>query len=44
MVTVNAGIAEAPAFWEALGFMLDRRDGHTHVFDPQNANVPTVSA
>ena len=44
MVTVNAGTAEAPAFWEALGFTLDRRDGHTHVFDPQNGNVPTVSA
>jgi GNAT superfamily N-acetyltransferase len=43
MVTVNAGTAEAPAFWEALGFMLDRHDGHTHVFDPQNGNVPTVS-
>jgi GNAT superfamily N-acetyltransferase len=44
MVIVNAGTAEAPAFWEALGFTLDRRDGHTHVFNPQSGNVPTLSA
>lgn len=30
-VTVNAGTAGAPAFWEALGFVPGRCDGHTHV-------------
>ncbi len=30
-VTVNAGIAGAPMFWEALGFVADRCEGHTHV-------------
>jgi GNAT superfamily N-acetyltransferase len=44
MVTVNAGTAEAPAFWEALGFTPDRRNGHTHVFNLQSSNVPTLSA
>src|SRR5215472_3520955 len=28
-VTVNAGVGSVP-FWEALGFILDLRDGHTH--------------
>jgi len=28
--TVNAGIAQAPAFWAALGFAPDLQDGHTH--------------
>ena len=28
---VNAGTADAPAFWAALGFEPDMRDGHTHV-------------
>jgi GNAT superfamily N-acetyltransferase len=31
LVTVNAGTAAAPAFWEALGFVPDRGGGHTHV-------------
>jgi GNAT superfamily N-acetyltransferase len=30
LVTVNAAPASA-AFWEALGFVPDARDGHTHV-------------
>jgi GNAT superfamily N-acetyltransferase len=30
-VTVNAGPGSAP-FWEALGFIPDARDGHTHIF------------
>jgi GNAT superfamily N-acetyltransferase len=30
-VTVNAGQGSA-AFWEALGFVSDERDGHTHLF------------
>jgi GNAT superfamily N-acetyltransferase len=29
-VTVNAAAGSAP-FWEALGFVADKRDGHTHV-------------
>ena len=29
-VTVNAGTVGAPVFWEALGFVPDRCDGHTH--------------
>ena len=33
-VTVNAGTAEASVFWEALGFVAERRDGHTHVRTP----------
>ncbi len=31
VITVNAGTADAPAFWEALGFTSDLRDGHTHM-------------
>ena len=27
---VNAGTRNAARFWEALGFMPDQRDGHTH--------------
>ena len=30
VVTVNAGTPDAPAFWEAVGFVQDERDGHTH--------------
>ena len=30
-VTVNAGQGSA-SFWEALGFVSDKRDGHTHLF------------
>jgi GNAT superfamily N-acetyltransferase len=30
MVTANAAAGSEP-FWEALGFIPDRRDGHTHV-------------
>ena len=33
-VTVNAGTAEASVFWEALGFVAERRDGHTHTRIP----------
>jgi len=29
-ITVNAGTAQAPAFWATFGFAPDRRDGHTH--------------
>jgi GNAT superfamily N-acetyltransferase len=35
-VMVNAGPAEASAFWEALGFMPDPGNGHTHIFHPRN--------
>ena len=31
VVTVNAGTPDAPAFWESLGFVRDKRDGHTHL-------------
>lgn len=31
-VTVNAGTATAPAFWESLGFLRVPNAGHTHVF------------
>lgn len=37
-VVVNAGTEAAPAFWEALGFQEDRRDGHTHIL--QDAATP----
>lgn len=30
-ITLNAPQVEAARFWEALGFMRDERDGHTHV-------------
>jgi GNAT superfamily N-acetyltransferase len=30
-VTLHAPQAEAARFWEALGFIRDERDGHTHV-------------
>jgi GNAT superfamily N-acetyltransferase len=30
-ITLNAPQAEAARFWEALGFVRDNRDGHTHV-------------
>jgi GNAT superfamily N-acetyltransferase len=30
-VFVNAGTSDAPAFWEAIGFVADGRDGHTHI-------------
>jgi GNAT superfamily N-acetyltransferase len=30
-ITLNAPQAEAARFWEALGFIRDDRDGHTHV-------------
>jgi GNAT superfamily N-acetyltransferase len=29
-LVVNAGTQPAARFWEALGFMADQRDGHTH--------------
>jgi GNAT superfamily N-acetyltransferase len=31
LVTVNAGSADAPAFWATLGFTPDARDGYTHI-------------
>lgn len=31
LVTVNAAPASVP-FWESLGFALDMRDGHTHLY------------
>ncbi len=34
-VTVNAGTAGAPVFWEALGFVAEQRDRHTHVRVPR---------
>jgi GNAT superfamily N-acetyltransferase len=36
-VTVNAGTSDASAFWEALGFMPDSCNGHTHIFHPRNS-------
>lgn len=33
-VTVNAGTALASVFWEALGFVADPCNGHTHVRKP----------
>jgi GNAT superfamily N-acetyltransferase len=30
-LAVNAGTQQAARFWEALGFMPDQRDGHTHM-------------
>jgi GNAT superfamily N-acetyltransferase len=33
-VTVNAGRGSA-VFWEAVGFVSDERDGHTHLFPPE---------
>ena len=30
-IVVNAGPKDAPVFWEALGFVPDARDGHSHV-------------
>ncbi|WP_084536837.1 GNAT family N-acetyltransferase [Azospirillum halopraeferens] len=36
-VMVNAGAANASAFWEALGFMPDPSKGHTHIFHPRHS-------
>jgi len=36
-VTVNAGTSDASTFWEALGFMPDPCNGHTHVFHPRDS-------
>lgn len=30
-ITLNAPHLEAARFWEALGFVRDERDGHTHI-------------
>lgn len=43
-VTVNAGTADAPAFWEALGFTPDARDGYTHRLDPSRPRPPPAIA
>jgi GNAT superfamily N-acetyltransferase len=32
-ITLNAS-RESVAFWEALGFIPDTRDGHTHLLNP----------
>jgi GNAT superfamily N-acetyltransferase len=32
-ITVNAA-PDSARFWETLGFKPDRRDGHTHILDP----------
>ena len=37
-ITVNAGTDIAPAFWEALGFGRDERDGYTHILRTTNAS------
>lgn len=34
MLTVNAGTPDAPAFWSAMGFSPDPRNGRTHVLRP----------
>jgi GNAT superfamily N-acetyltransferase len=31
LITLNAPQVEAARFWEALGFVRDNKDGHTHV-------------
>ena len=30
-ITLNAPQLEAARFWEALGFVRDEREGHTHI-------------
>lgn len=42
VVTVNAGTG-SEAFWQALGFVRDLRDGHTHVL-PTDASPHSHSA
>ena len=39
-ITVNAATRAAPAFWEALGFQPDRREGFTHILQPGEHNLP----
>ena len=34
ILTVNAGTPDAPAFWEAMGFEPESRNGRTHVMRP----------
>lgn len=44
LVTVNAGTADAEPFWESLGFLPDRRDGHTHILRrPSSGHSPVCS-
>jgi hypothetical protein len=31
LITVNAAAGSVP-FWKSIGFTLDQRDGHTHIF------------
>jgi GNAT superfamily N-acetyltransferase len=38
-VTLNAPQREAARFWEALGFVPDLRDGHTHIFPTGSVHV-----
>jgi hypothetical protein len=36
ILTVNAGTPDAPAFWTAMGFEPDARNGRTHRLHCQN--------
>lgn len=38
-VTLNAPYAEAARFWQALGFIPDARDGHTHILPAGSIHV-----
>lgn len=38
-VTLNAPYAEAARFWQALGFIPDARDGHTHILPTGSIHI-----
>ncbi len=38
-ITLHAPHAEAARFWEALGFVRDERDGHTHIRTSEYAHA-----
>jgi GNAT superfamily N-acetyltransferase len=38
VLTVNAGTPDAPAFWSAMGFAPDARNGRTHIMQGPAAN------
>jgi GNAT superfamily N-acetyltransferase len=38
-VTLNAPHAEAARFWQALGFIPDARDGHTHILPAGSIHI-----
>ncbi len=40
VLTVNAGTPDAPAFWTAMGFAPDARNGRTHVLEDAPAPRP----